>query len=79
MSNRRAGSELDPTSLLEMNLEELLDSSAGEAIRAANVLDIAPKPANKTQPLSNTIRNPSNKRDLGWKRLDFEEVFIVRF
>src|SRR5262245_17442656 len=39
---------------------------------------MAPKPASRTQPMSNTARNPSNTRDLEKKWLEFEAIFIVR-
>ena len=58
--------------------EELLDTACGEPIRAANVLDVAPRPASRTHPLSNTPRNPSNRRELELKRLGVEGLFIVR-
>jgi hypothetical protein len=70
---------LDATPFLESIGEALPDTVCGEAIRVANVLDIAPKPASRTQPLSNTTKNPSKRRDLEWKRLEFEALFIVRF
>jgi hypothetical protein len=59
--------------------EEVLGSGCGEPIRAANVLDLAPRPASRTQALSNTPRNPSHRRELELKRLKLEAVFNVRF
>ena len=78
-SSRRVGSVLDATSFFEVSSEDVLSTACGEPIRAANVLDIAPKPASRTQPVSNTIRNPSNRRELDWKRLELEVLFILSF
>ena len=77
-SSRCAGPGLDATSFLEDSTEELLDTACGEPIRAANVLDMTPKPASRTQPLSKTPRNPSNRRELELKQLGVEGLFIVR-
>jgi hypothetical protein len=70
---------LDATSFFEDSAKEVLGTAGGEPIRAANVLDMAPRPASRTQPLSNRPRNPSNRRELELKRLELEAVFIVRF
>ena len=78
-SSRRTGPGLDAKSFLEDTAEELLCPACGEPIRAANVLDIAPILASRTQPLSNMPRNPSNRRELELKRLEIEGLFIVRF
>src|SRR5436189_3538750 len=50
-SSRRAGP--NARSYLEDSADELAGIARGELLRAANVLDIAPKPASRTQPLSN--------------------------
>ena len=71
-SSRRVGPALDATSFLEDSAEKVLGTACGEPIRAANVLDMAPRPASRTQPLSNTPRNPSNRRELELKRLELE-------
>ena len=63
-SSRRAGPGPNATSYLEDSADELADTARGELIRTANVLDIAPKPASRTQPLSNTTKNPINRREL---------------
>src|SRR6266446_1490796 len=78
-SSRCAGPGLDATSFLEDSVEEVLGPACGEPIRAAHVLDMAPQPASRTQPLSNRPRNTSNRRELELKRLEFEVLFIVRF
>src|SRR6476660_5759026 len=76
-SSRRAGPELDGGSFSADNAC-VLDSACGELIRVANVLDMAPRPASRTQPLSNPPKNPSNRRELELKRLGVEGLFIVR-
>ena len=76
---KRAGPGLDAISFFEDSAKEVLGTACGEPIRAANVLEIAPRPASRTQPLSNRPRNPSNKRELELKRLELEVFFIVRF
>src|SRR5947208_10008152 len=78
-STRRAGPGMDATSFLGDSAGEVLRTACGEPIRAANVLDMVPRPASRTQVLSNTPRNPSNRRELDLKRLEFEVLFIVRF
>lgn len=77
-SSRPAKPGLEVTSLLEDIAEGGLSTACGEPARAANVLDIAPEPASKTPPVSNTASKPSNTRDFEWKRLEFEGLFIVR-
>src|SRR6266568_3576680 len=52
-SSRRAGPGLDATSFLEDSAAEVLRTACGEPIRAANVLDMALRPASRTQVLSN--------------------------
>jgi len=76
-SSRGAGPGLEATSVLEDTTEEVLSMDCGEPTRAANVLDIVPKPASETQPMSNTASKPSNTRDFEWKRLGFEGLFIL--
>ena len=76
-SSRGAGPGLEATSLLEDTADEVLGTACAEPTRAANVLDIVPKPASKTQPMSNTASKPSNTRDFAWKRLGFEGLFIL--
>ena len=78
-SRRGAAPGWEETRLLEDTAEEVLSTACGEPARAANVLDIAPKPASKTQPMSNTANKPSNTRDFEWNRLEFEKLFIVKF
>src|SRR5262245_37298668 len=53
-SRRGAEPGLEETPVLEDTAEKLVSPACGEPTRAANVLDIAPKPASKTQPMSNT-------------------------
>jgi len=43
---------LDATSFFEDSAKEVLGTACGEPIRAANVLDMAPRPASRTQPLT---------------------------
>src|SRR6266480_2507791 len=71
-SSRGAGPGLDATSFLEDSAGEVLRAACGEPIRAANDLDMAPRLASITQVLSNTTTNPSNRRELELKRLEFE-------
>ena len=63
-SKRSAEPGLEETPFLEDTAEEVLSTACGEPARAANVLDIAPKLASKTHPMSNTARSPSNTRDV---------------
>jgi hypothetical protein len=51
-------------SFFEDDAEEEIGIACGEPIRAANVFEMAPEPANRIQPLSNTTSEPSNKREL---------------
>jgi hypothetical protein len=78
-SSRRAGWALDTKSFSKFSADELPCTDCDEPIRAANVLDMVPRLATRTQPLSNTTRNPHNRRDLEYKQLESEALFIVRF
>ena len=50
--------------MLEDTADELLCPAFGDPSRAANVLDIEPMIASRSNPLSKMITNPSNRRDL---------------
>src|SRR4029453_11093236 len=57
-SIRAAGPMLDVISLLGDPAGEILGTACCEPIRAANDLDIAPRPVSRTQTLSKMARNP---------------------
>jgi hypothetical protein len=55
---------LDATLFLEDSAGDVVGTAFREPVLAANVLDMAPGPASRTQLLSNMTRNPSNRREL---------------
>ena len=65
--------------MLEGTADELLCPARDDRSRAANVLDIEPMLASRSNPLSNMTTNPSNRRDLELKQFEFEALFMVRF